>query len=390
MRKGRHKLGKWEVGYKIDDDDADLAQKYDVHLQDRTRDMINEQYWSSLGHVIRKGAKKQMLPASYQLDTCNWLEVIFDYVSMDVVSGQKKQKGAYFLIPDTVIIRKRRAVAVVRYSSRFRPWHSRMLCLVLICAICCAATSADGGSTVFRVDRSSGSKQSFVSSYTCAERCPMLNLVVLPSDLEPATLLEAFCSSYKKLGTLTSSTIIAQLVAAVFDENKSEWSSTVEYFTQTALKNYLYDHLRIEDRQAILQLFVPPSGPHNALIRAWWSPYSMKLEQRVNQNDVNDSHRPAHERCATFDGPIHLSEMRGLPGQDLRDEVAMSMQEIVRRVAELLPASQRLWRAQFYFKLGLDGRVWFLCIDLARPKPDCFLTCFIAKYWTLSQANWLS
>jgi hypothetical protein len=93
------------------------------------------------------------------------------------------------------------------------------------------------------------------------------------------------------------------------------WATTVEYFTQTSLYTYLHERLRVEDRKSILQLFVPPAGEHNTVIRAWWTPHSLKLEQRVNIFDFDNVHQPAYRRCATFDGPENLSELKTLPNQ---------------------------------------------------------------------------
>ena len=57
------------------------------------------------------------------------------------------------------------------------------------------------------------------------------------------------------------------------------------------------------------------AGEHNTVIRAWWTPHSLKLEQRVNLLDYDNVHQPPYRRCATFDGPENLSELKNLPNQ---------------------------------------------------------------------------
>ena len=139
------------------------------------------------------------------------------------------------------------------------------------------------------------------------------------SDLRPSAIFDAFCSTYIKqprfhpLEAILPTTVIAYLVSMVW--TATGWASTVEYFTQATLYTYLHERLRLEDRKSILQLFLPPAGEHNTVIRAWWTPHSLKLEQRVNLLDYDNVHQPPHRRCATFDGPENLSELKTLPNQ---------------------------------------------------------------------------
>ena len=46
-------------------------------------------------------------------------------------------------------------------------------------------------------------------------------------------------------------------------------------------------------------------GP--ALIRAYWTPHKLLLQQRVNKNELHDKRVVMNERLATFDGPEHLN-----------------------------------------------------------------------------------
>lgn len=65
-------------------------------------------------------------------------------------------------------------------------------------------------------------------------------------------------------------------------------------------------------------------GTRNAVIRAWWTPYSLRIEQRANKNDLESAHTPISDRSSTFDGHMHNSEIRNMHGEDLRDEVTLS------------------------------------------------------------------
>jgi len=80
------------------------------------------------------------------------------------------------------------------------------------------------------------------------------------------------------------------------------------------LQTYLFERLRTDDRTGIIQLFIPPPGNRNAVIRAWWTPYSLRIEQRANKTDVATAHVPLSMRSSTFDGQMHHSEIRNIPG----------------------------------------------------------------------------
>ena len=161
-----------------------------------------------------------------------------------------------------------------------------------------------------------------------------------------------FVNGYRKYAVLQPSSIIACLVSAVFDSARMQWATHVEYMTQEIFKDYLHQRLRMEDRESILQLFIPPSGPYNAVFRAIWSPYSVKLEHRVNLQEVDSRQCPPEQRGATFDGPEHFSEMRAIPGQDLREDIADRTEAIIQRVQALLPATHKLQTGVIYFKMG--------------------------------------
>jgi hypothetical protein len=96
-----------------------------------------------------------------------------------------------------------------------------------------------------------------------------------------------------------------------------------------------------------------------------WAPYSLKLEQRVNLTPISDAHHDAQRRAATFDGPDHFSEMRAIPGRDLQDNITEAISSIVDSVARQMP-SKILRRGLFHFKLGKDGKLFFLwCSSLS-------------------------
>ena len=124
-----------------------------------------------------------------------------------------------FLIPDTVVIRNGRAIALYIKSS---------------------------GSATYDIEK-----------------------ISKPTLLEPSLLLHSILGSAHELhSVITATTVVAYLVASRLHDQQG-WVSEVEYMTQGILKGYLEGQLILEDREAMLQVFVPPAGSFNTLIRAW-------------------------------------------------------------------------------------------------------------------------
>jgi len=297
--------GKWE----LDDDDRDLISKYDIRVTQRTQNLISNTYWSTIHQIIpAQKANQSTLPASYALNTVNWIQVFFDYLVKPPATSESSDGG--FSIPETAIIRRRRATQLIRSD----PEHGRQ-----------------------HVDR-----------------------VTQTAMLEPSALFETLMTAAAKLvPVMKPTTVVAVLIASTFDDRQG-WVPVVEYMTEEILKSYLFTRLMVEDREAILQVFVPPAGAYNTLIRAYYSPHSLKLEQRVNLVAVTDPYKDPQRRCATFDGPNHYSEMRAIPGMDLRDQLSETIDLLMARVAPQLPASKTVQKGLFYFKMGKDGQLWFL------------------------------
>ena len=298
--------GKWE----LDDDDRDLIVKYDIRVRQHTQKLISNSYWNTIHQIIpAQKATQSTLPASYELDTVNWIQVFFDYLTKPPAASEFSDQIG-FCIPETAIIRRRRATQLLRSDPEIGRHH---------------------------VDR-----------------------ITQTAMLEPPALFETLMTAASKLVPVVKpTTVVAVLIASTFDDRQG-WIPVVEYMTEEILKSYLFTRLMIEDREAILQVFVPPAGASNTLIRAWYSPHSIKLEQRVNLHAVTDPYKDPQKRCSTFDGPNHYSEMRAIPGMDLRDELSDSVDLLVARMRPQLPASKTLQRGLFYFKMGKDGQLWFL------------------------------
>ena len=207
--------GKWHM----DDDDRDLIDKYQIHSTEATHKHISSSYWRTINQLgPTRSTVKLILPACYQLDYVNWIQKTFDYLVTPAGQHTDSEfKAKNFLIPDTVVIRKGRAISYFRRPSL----------------------------------------------------CAPLEVISKPTLLEPSLLLHSILGAARKLHpVITNTPIVAYLVASRLQDPKG-WVSEVEYMTQGILEGYLERQLILEDREAMLQVFVPPAGSFNTLIRAW-------------------------------------------------------------------------------------------------------------------------
>ena len=79
--------------YKLDDDDRELIKKHDIRTREETLSLLSSNYWSTINQILasKSVTKKSSLPASYELDSVNWIQVLFDYlVTSQAGSGVAK------------------------------------------------------------------------------------------------------------------------------------------------------------------------------------------------------------------------------------------------------------------------------------------------------------
>jgi hypothetical protein len=310
MARERESERRAELAYELDD----LALKLNVKLSDKTFEHINYNYWGMLTKLLRKG-NHLSLPASYELDNVNWLYTFFDYLATDPAQDGGPAFENEYTIPDTIIIKQRRAYA-----------------------------------------------------WLTANKGPIVRKDKI-SELQPQFILEGLCASYAKHckgGVIHAHTVLAHLVvtrAATLDNPRP--TQTIEYFNKAMLQKYLYERLRTDDRTGILQLFIAPPGNRNAMMRAWWTPHSLCIEQRANKNNLWGGHTSLSSRSSTFDGNMNDSEIRNLHGEELRNEVAEQLEWMLDHLSDLLPYTHAIWSATFYFKMGNNGRLYLLwCSDV--------------------------
>ena len=192
--------------------------------------------WATLTKLLKKG-NHLSLPAAYELDNTglNWTTTFFDYLATDPAQNGGTAFELEYTIPDTIIIKQRRAYAWLTGNK----------------------------SAIARKDKI--------------------------SELQPKFILEGFCASYSRHmgGTVHAHTVLAYLVVTKQpDADHPHPTPVTEYFTLSMLQRYLFERLRTDDRCGILQLFIAPPGNRNCVIRAWWTPHSLRIEQRANTNDL--------------------------------------------------------------------------------------------------------
>ena len=194
--------------YKLDEDDKDLIEKHHIRVGEHTHKLIASTYWTTINRFISQ--QKLALPAAYELDVVNWIQVLWDYLSTPGLRLDSEFDESTVLIPETVIIRKARAIALLRSNGHLQ---------------------ATGHGAVDRITKT--------------------------SLLEPSVLFETLMAAARKLvPVVTPITVVAYLVASSFDEHQQAWVPVVEYMTEDMLRVYLQQRLVVEKRNTLLQVFM--------------------------------------------------------------------------------------------------------------------------------------
>jgi len=144
---------------------------------------------------------------------------------------------------------------------------------------------------------------------------------------------------------------------------KGQRMATIEYFDDKGLENFFLN--RPKENNGIVQKFEDPTSPYNTLLRAYWTPHKLQLQQRVNKNELSDTRVVMNDRLSTFDGPEHLNVEFEIKSYKLKSRVTDVVTAIVEHIKVLLPSAYTLWTMECFFKLSGKNKLLFLwCNDL--------------------------
>eukprot|EP01006_Ploeotia_vitrea_P060759 TRINITY_DN76507_c0_g1_i1.p1 TRINITY_DN76507_c0_g1~~TRINITY_DN76507_c0_g1_i1.p1 ORF type:complete len:566 (+),score=36.11 TRINITY_DN76507_c0_g1_i1:57-1754(+) len=155
--------------------------------------------------------------------------------------------------------------------------------------------------------------------------------------------------------------IVAQYMFSVHDPFVDKSVTTVEFFTKEELFQFL--HVRRNRPDGILQKFVLPKNKHNHQIQAVWSPRVTMVQRRVNCHSLTDRFIPNYERCVTFDGGAHFSEL-GHCAWKMKEQVKRICTSFVEHFHET--DRQTICRLVMYFKVDTQGVLWVLWANSIR------------------------
>lgn len=137
--------------------------------------------------------------------------------------------------------------------------------------------------------------------------------------------------------------------------------SCIEYLDAEGLHEFLF---RRRKDCGILQRFVEPNGPRNAVIRAIWSPKCCLVERRTNRLRHAIHAAPGcgiYERTVTYEGPDRFSEATPLRGSLLASKCKDLTEHIVEHIAAV--SGQRIQRCVLNFKVKwMQGVVLFVFV----------------------------
>ena len=137
----------------------------------------------------------------------------------------------------------------------------------------------------------------------------------------------------------------------------------IEYFDDKGLENFFLN--RPKENNGIVQKFEDPTSPYNTLLRAYWTPHKLQLQQRVNKHELSDLRVVMNDRLSTFDGPEHLNVEFEIKSYKLKMRLTDVVNAIVEHIKVLLPSAYTLWTMECFFKLSGKNKLLFLwCNDM--------------------------
>eukprot|EP00755_Sulcionema_specki_P019271 Sspe_Gene.11953::Locus_4067_Transcript_2_3_Confidence_0.286_Length_2251::g.11953::m.11953 len=170
------------------------------------------------------------------------------------------------------------------------------------------------------------------------------------SFLDTAQILKYFSRPVSK-----DCDIVAQYLCSMENPETEEMETSVEFFTEETLKDFLQNRKHRPD--GVLQRFITPKGEHNFQIQAVWSPRVTLVYKRTNNHRLKDRTVGVYERAVTCDGPPHYTR-DDLLAEITRAEVVKICSNFVNHFSstEHKPIS----RLVLHFKVDEKDNIWVI------------------------------
>jgi hypothetical protein len=147
-------------------------------------------------------------------------------------------------------------------------------------------------------------------------------------------------------------------VVACYMSKKKEGAEasevTVEFLTAQDVETFI--NKRQHKGTGVLQRMLMPRGGSVAAYQVIWTPRIVMIEKRVNKNKIQENRVPAFERCATFEGPSHLSHEVACPAKH-----EARIRQMCDRIVKHVQGSERITVSRMVccFKTDLSSNLFF-------------------------------
>jgi hypothetical protein len=183
------------------------------------------------------------------------------------------------------------------------------------------------------------------------------------ANIKNELILKSFCAAARSDKDVVAMHICEHPLDGVeppegTEEPPAATQTVVRYFDKAGLRDFLFKEEKSND--GCLQKFVRPKGLFNSMIQAAWSPQMCLLERRVNLCPLLSGRASLQERCCTYEGSEHLSQIAPVRGTLLADRVQHLCQELVSHIAATSYLKQKITRMLLNFKTDVEDNVWFL------------------------------
>eukprot|EP00759_Apiculatamorpha_spiralis_P030822 PhF_6_TR32403/c0_g1_i1/m.48074 len=156
-----------------------------------------------------------------------------------------------------------------------------------------------------------------------------------------------------------------EVVAFVCGKNNAKDESLFfEYLTKQSLHVLLFESKRAKGTVVLQKFMKPYNGQHVDTLQAVWSPQVVFVNRRQNVNSFKDTTLSGLHRCATFEGPQHLSRQVCVSNQ-LEKRVKDVCNDLTKHFHATDP-KYSITRMVLYFVLSENSRLYMMYTPCVR------------------------
>ncbi len=156
------------------------------------------------------------------------------------------------------------------------------------------------------------------------------------------------------------------VVAVMYSISASGEKDKLEYqfISATELPGLLFENRKGKGTSILQKFALPLNITHNDTITAIWTPTVVQVSRRQNVNNLFDERIEVNDRCVTFEGKVHQTQLMQATSR-LKRQVKEACQSLVQHFSETEP-KYKITRLVAHFKMDVSSRLILLMATSCR------------------------